>query len=110
MSMRSTQTPLAVTRGMREIGGQIATWRKLRGFTMAQVAERAGISAPTLRSIESGSGSPSMESVLRVSRALGVLNLIVQAMDPYATDVGRMRSHEVLPQRVRPPTKLDGDS
>jgi hypothetical protein len=44
-----------------------------------------------------------MENVLRVARALGVLDQIAAAMDPYATDVGRLRSEEQLPQRVRHP-------
>jgi len=52
--------------------------------------------------IESGTGA-SLESVLRVARALGVLDQLASALDPYATDVGRLRSEEVLPQRVRQP-------
>jgi hypothetical protein len=41
--------------------------------------------------------------VLRVARALGVLDSLVAALDPYATDEGRLRSEEALPERVRPP-------
>jgi hypothetical protein len=52
--------------------------------------------------IESGAGA-SLESVLRVARALGVLDQIASAVDPYATEVGRLRSEEALPQRVRQP-------
>ena len=39
---------------------------------------------------------------LRVARALGVLDMMVSALDPYATDWGRLRSQEALPERVRP--------
>lgn len=101
MPPKSTRTPIAVSRAMREIGSQVATWRRLRRLTLVQVAERAGISVPTVRSIENASGSPSMENVLRVARALGMLDQIATAMDPYATDVGRLRADEELPQRVR---------
>ena len=52
--------------------------------------------------LENGEGA-SVESMLRVARALGVLDSIVEALDPYATDVGRLRSEEALPQRVRQP-------
>jgi len=52
--------------------------------------------------LENGQGA-GMESVLRVARALGVLDLLVAALDPYATDEGRLRSAEALPERVRPP-------
>jgi hypothetical protein len=52
--------------------------------------------------LENGDGA-SLENVLRVARALGVLDSLVTALDPYATDVGRLRSQEALPERVRPP-------
>ena len=42
-----------------------------------------------------------MENLLRVARALGVLDLLTKALDPYATDVGRLRADEELPTRVR---------
>jgi hypothetical protein len=52
--------------------------------------------------LESGEGV-SMENLLRVARALDVLDLMVSAADPYAADWGRLRSQETLPKRVRPP-------
>ena len=94
-------TPVAITRALRDLGEDIAVWRKLRRLTAAQVAERAGVSLGTLRRLESGAGSVSLENVLRIARALGVLDLVVKSLDPYATDVGRLRSEEELPQRVR---------
>ena len=42
-----------------------------------------------------------LEALLRVARALGVLDDITQALDPYRSDVGRQRADEQLPQRVR---------
>lgn len=47
-------------------------------------------------------GSVSLESAMRVLNALGVLPNIAQALDPYVTDLGRARSAEDLPARVRP--------
>lgn len=87
------------------MGAHLATWRRLRGLTAAQVADRAGISRPTLTSLEAGTGGTSLENLLRVARALGIMDGIVASVDPYESDVGRLRSEEQLPQRVRRPRR-----
>ena len=97
-----SRTPIAVANGQRRIGEQLATWRRLRSLTAAQVADRAGVSRHTVMRLENGEGA-SLESMLRIARALGVLDSLVAALDPYSTEVGRMRSEEALPERVRPP-------
>lgn len=96
-------TPIPVQRALRELGEDIATWRKLHRLTAAQVADRAGVDVKTLRSLERGQGSTSLENTLRVARAIGVLEKLANALDPYDTDVGRLRTQERLPERVRPP-------
>jgi transcriptional regulator with XRE-family HTH domain len=96
------QTPLAVRRAERELAEHVATWRKLRGLTQAQLADRADIACDTLQRLEAGAGSVSVENLLRVLRALGVLESVPRALDPLLSDVGRLRSEEQLPQRVRP--------
>ena len=80
----------------------MTAWRKLRGMTQVQLADRAGISRHTLRRLENADGAISLENTLRILRALGVLDAVPQALDPYRSDVGRLRSDEQLPQRVRP--------
>ncbi len=77
-------------------------WRKLQGLTTAVVAERADIARGTLRRIETGDPGVNLEAFLKVARALGILDMIVTATDPYETDIGRARADEVLPKRVRP--------
>jgi transcriptional regulator with XRE-family HTH domain len=94
-------TPLSVTRSLRLLGTHVSNWRKLNGLTAAQVAERAGISRDTLRVIEQGKGTASTENLLRVLRIIGIMDAVVQAADPYETDVGRLRMDEILPKRVR---------
>ena len=93
--------PLAVGRGLRVLGERVTTWRKLQRLTAAQVAERAGISRDTLRTIEQGMGTASTENLLRVLRILGILDSVLDAADPYQTDVGKLRADEILPKRVR---------
>jgi transcriptional regulator with XRE-family HTH domain len=87
-------------RGLREIGQDLATWRRLRHLTVDEVADRAGLGVNTVKRLENGRGA-TLENTLRVARALGVLEMLVEAVDPYATDVGRVRADEALPQRVR---------
>lgn len=101
-------TPLPVNRALRQLGEDIVTWRKLQRLTAAQVADRAGVGLKTLRSLEHGEGSTSLENTLRIVRALGVLDKLAASLDPYATDVGRLRTEERLPERVRPPRPRDG--
>lgn len=102
--------PLPVRRALRAVAGDVVTWRKLRGLTQVQVADRAGVSSKTVRRLENGDGGITLENSLRVFRALGVLDNVPRALDPYETDIGRLRADEQLPQRVRPKdlTTFDG--
>lgn len=94
-------TSVSVERALREFGRHVATWRRLERLPVQLVAERAGISRDTLRAIETGRGSVSLENCFRVLRILGVMDGVVRAADPYETEVGRRRADEILPQRVR---------
>jgi len=60
------------------------------------------VSRDTVVRLEKGDGGVSLENLLRILRALGILDSLPKALDPYETDVGRLRSEEQLPQRVRP--------
>ena len=80
----------------------VVAWRKLRGMTQAQLADRAGIARATLARFEQGEGGISLDSLLRILRALGILENLNRALDPYESDLGRLRAGEELPQRVRP--------
>lgn len=96
-------------RAVRTLSGHLGAWRKLAGLTQSQLADRAGIDRKTVIRIESGDAVVSAENLLRVCHALGVLAQVVAAADPYETDVGRLRSDERLPQRVRPRDLRSGD-
>jgi len=94
-------TPLPVRRAQRNLAGSIATWRKLRGLTQAQLAERADVSRGVIRRLEAADGGVSVENLLRTLRALGIHDLLNEALDPLASDIGRLRSDQELPRRVR---------
>lgn len=113
-SMASTKAasqiaPLPVRRALRDLGTDAQAWRKLRGLTQAQLGDRAGVSRNTVRRFEHGDGAVRMEIALRLLNALGILGNITQALDPYESDIGRLRSDEQLPQRVRPRDLTRGD-
>lgn len=101
-SRAARRTPPAIQRALRTIAEDVIVWRKLRGLTQAQLAERADVSVNTLRRLESGDGGVALENVLRALRGLGILDSLPRAIDPYESDVGRLRLDERLPQRVRP--------
>jgi transcriptional regulator with XRE-family HTH domain len=102
--MAPNARPIAppVRRALRQTAESLGAWRKLRGLTQAQLADRAGVSRHTVARLERADGGVSLENVLRILRALGVLDALPRALDPYESDVGRLRADEQLPRRVRP--------
>jgi transcriptional regulator with XRE-family HTH domain len=98
----NTNKPLPVRRSLRDLGDHIETWRKLRGLTQSQVADRAGLDRKSVMRVERGDGAVSLEVTLRILHVLGILDPAVTALDPYESDIGRLRAGEQLPTRVRP--------
>ncbi|MGH2858675.1 MAG: helix-turn-helix domain-containing protein, partial [Solirubrobacteraceae bacterium] len=64
----ATPTPLPVQRAARDIGEHFVAWRKLRGLTVRQVADRAGVSDRTVGRLTTDPGSVSLENLLRIAR------------------------------------------
>jgi transcriptional regulator with XRE-family HTH domain len=75
--------------------------RRLLNLPAEVVAERAGISTSTLTRIESGSPGVALGAALSVARVLTLLDPLLDATDPYSTDLGRMRADQLLPKRIR---------
>ena len=55
----------------------------------------------TLRKIEAGNPNVSFNSVTQVLRALGILDQLVDAADPLASDIGRLRAGRLARKRAR---------
>lgn len=68
-----------------------------------ELADRVSVSRATLSRLENGDPSVSFETFLRVCQGVGMLDKIPEAVDPYETDLGRIRADQSLPQRVRKP-------
>lgn len=103
-------SPLQVKRAQETIGSSLEAWRKLRGLTQAQLASRAGLNRNTIVRLEKGDGGISLENLLLVLRALGLQDLLPRTLDPYESDIGRLRADEQLPQRVRPRSLTSSDA
>ena len=88
-------------RATRRLGEHLLTWRKLQGLTQQQVADRAGVSRGAVVRLEHGHSGVAVDVLMRVAGAMHITDYLVEAMDPYATDLGRARADEILPQRVR---------
>jgi transcriptional regulator with XRE-family HTH domain len=108
-SRRARSLPPAIERALRDAGEDVVAWRKLRNLTQAQLAERADVGVNTLRRLERGDGGITLENLLRILRVLGVLDGLLRSLDPYESDVGRLRSGRQLPKRVRPRTLSGGE-
>lgn len=92
-----------VKRAACQMGENISTWRKLLGITSEELADKAAVSRSTISRMENGDASVSFATMLTIYKVLGILDGVVDATDPYETDLGRLRADQKLPQRVRRP-------
>lgn len=90
-----------IDRRLKELGEHVRGWRMVLGLTAQQVAERADITRDTLRKIETGNPTVGFNSVAQVLRALGILDQMVGAVDPLASDIGRLRADRLTRKRAR---------
>lgn len=90
-----------IDRELAEFGEHVRGWRMVLGLTAQQVAERAGITRDTLRKIESGDAGVGFGNVAQVLRALGILDQVVEAVDPLGSDIGRLRAGNLAKKRAR---------
>lgn len=100
--MAKRPSPAKTRISAQRIGEYLTVWRKLQSLTAEQVADRAGISRDTVRRLEKGEVTVGIDAFLNVTRVLGALDRVVEALDPYETDLGRARADQSLPIRVRP--------
>lgn len=57
------------------LGERIVTLREAAGFNTNQLAERAGIRFSTLSELEEGKHTPSLKTLLKLLRALGLSSI-----------------------------------
>lgn len=66
-----------------ELGKKIVEFRKQKGFTIKQLAERTTVTASLLSQIERGLADPSLNTLRMISSALDIpmFNLFIEAVD-----------------------------
>ena len=79
-----------------QIGENIRRWRRVNGMSATELADRAAVTRATLRGIEAGTASVRLDSFLAVLIALGIADTVVDATDPFQSDVARVRIDEIL--------------
>lgn len=95
----SNPTPLSILdlELLHQLGDRLRRLRKERGLGTVELAQRLGVSRPTLRAVEAGDPNTSMGSYLRVMSALGISGevalLASDAMRPTSNDSAAARSH-----------------
>ena len=57
---------------VQAVGNEIKRLRKLRGWTLDQLASASGVSAGLLSQVERGQGNPSFNTLVQVAHALGI--------------------------------------
>lgn len=88
---RTTHPPFPALRQLlREAGENIRLARRRRGFTAKLVAERAGLSRPTLRAIERGEPGVTMGAYANVLHTLGL-----------ARDLARLAKDDELGRKLQ---------
>lgn len=95
-----SRSPIPVERAMRVIARNLDLARRQQRVTMDLLSQRADISVPTLRKLLN-EGKGSLDTFLRVTRILGLMDGVAAATDPLNTPVGRLRANEDTPSRVR---------
>ena len=87
------------------VGAAVRRLRSAQGLTLADVAERAGISQGMLSRLETGAVSPSLETLAAVAKAIGAeLATLFRELGPRASDAQLVKKGEGL-EVVRRGTK-----
>ncbi|MGA2165608.1 MAG: helix-turn-helix transcriptional regulator [Solirubrobacteraceae bacterium] len=87
------------------LGSQVALARRERRWSMRELAERAGITLPTLSKVERGDPTVSLGVAFEVATLVGV-PLFYEDLTRLTLDLDRTRARAaLLPQRVRVPAE-----
>jgi transcriptional regulator with XRE-family HTH domain len=98
--MKDRYVPTSSKRVIRTLGHQLSVQRRLLGLRLEDVAARSGTTAQTVGRMEKGEPINSL-TLVRILQALQMDHAVLEATDPYRTDLGMVRANDRLPKRVR---------
>lgn len=98
MAKRTPPTHPSARRAIQALGGRLRAARLRRRMTQAIMAERVGVSVPTLAKLEEGEPSTSLATMIRVLTVLGLVGDIdkIGAEDRLGRD---LQDSELAPPR-----------
>ncbi|MDR1076270.1 MAG: helix-turn-helix domain-containing protein [Xanthomonadaceae bacterium] len=86
---------------LRELGTRLAATRLAQNLTQAQLAEQAGVSKRTVERLESGEVALQLTGLIRVCRALGLLNrLDLLVPEPVSSPLAQLKRKGRTRQRA----------
>lgn len=98
--MKDRYVPASSKRVIRTLGQQLSVQRRLLGLRVEDVAARSGTSAQTVSRMEKGRPINSL-TLVRILQALQMDHAVLEATNPYRTDLGIIKANDRLPKRVR---------
>lgn len=101
MGRTTPELPISVQRSLRKLGSDIRDARRRRRISTTVMAERAGISRPTLRKVEDGDPSVSLGIYASVLFVLGMHDRLGELADATNDQRGLELQEEELPERIR---------
>lgn len=108
MARRSDFSPLALD-AARLLGARVRLARRERGWTLRELAERVGVTAPTMGKVERGDPSVRLGVAFEAAVLTGVA-LFHEDRARLRLEAGRVEDRlAVLPQLVRKPAGADAD-
>lgn len=99
--MKKYPLPVPAARALVKLGRDLSLARRRRRLSQASLAERSGIGVNTLRRLEKGAPSGSIETLARILHVLGEIERLEQLVDTGTDAVGLVMMDEDLPERVR---------
>lgn len=85
----------------QELGRRLRAQRLAQSMGQVELAERAGVSAGTIKNLE-GKGQASLQSLLRVVAALGLIDELQDLFIPKLRSIAEMERAEQAPRQRAP--------
>jgi transcriptional regulator with XRE-family HTH domain len=108
VTLRRTYSPIA-REAARLLGARVRLARRERGWTLQELADRVGVTHPTMAKVERGDPSVGLGVAFEAATLVGV-PLFHEDRARVRLEVGRVEDRlALLPQLVRKPVDLDDD-